>query len=271
MPHVGGEGRHKAYGMHIDGGGVRVWGSAMAESENMRIRIGFKLSGAPLLICAAVSVFVGVIAASRLPYAADMSPVLDFMSSFGLVLLASGVLVATIAASERLTTRIIGAKIAVGASRARMFWEVSLGGLMLPIVSTMLGAIACCVVPAVRGHAPSEAGDAVRSLCDFGLCIAPLVALASMGVASTLAVQDTSKASLLVVAEQLSLVAIMMAMVHDGASGPLPKVHPMVFVRMLAKGTLPPVDVVVGECISMCWVVLLLGLGWMFFRRCELR
>ena len=237
----------------------------------MWIKNILKLFGTSLLICAAVAVLVGVAAALRLPYDTGSFLTLDFISSIGLIPFTFGMLVAVIVASDHFSKRIIGARVAIGASRACIFRELWLGGLVLSILPTILCVLTCHAIMIARVSESRGVEGEAQLLCDFAPCVLPFVALVSMSMASMLVVRDAGRTALLVLTEQLSLVAIMMTMAQGDACNSLFEIHPMMFMRMLAEGTLQPVDIAIGECASMCWALLFLCLGWISFRRCELR
>ena len=237
----------------------------------MWIKSTLKLFGTSPLVCTAVAVLVGVAAALRLPHDTGGFLELDFISSIGLIPFTFGILVAAIVASDHFTKRIIGARIAIGASRACIFRELWLGGLVLSILPTILCVFICHAIMTAGFNEPCGVEGEVQVFCDFAPCVLPFVALVSMSMASMLVVRDAGRTALLVLTEQLSLVAIMMTMAQGDACNSLFEIHPMMFMRMLAERTLLPVDIAIGECASMCWALLFLCLGWISFRRCELR
>lgn len=179
------------------------------------------------MICAAVAVLVGVAAALRLPYDTGSFLTLDFISSIGLIPFTFGMLVAVIVASDHFSKRIIGARVAIGASRACIFRELWLGGLVLSILPTILCVLTCHAIMIARVSESRGVEGEAQLLCDFAPCVLPFVALVSMSMASMLVVRDAGRTALLVLTEQLSLVAIMMTMAQGDACNSLFEIHPM--------------------------------------------
>lgn len=139
----------------------------------------------------------------------------------------------------------------------------------------VFGSLALCVLGYRVCEIAMGSGNEILGLGwdafgDALACVMPLAALASLGVFVALLAQEPGRATILMTAVLLALVAIMMTIVQGDAACPLAAAHPTVFLRWLSERSLSFAGVAMGEGFSALWVVSLLGGSWLVLRECEL-
>ena len=177
----------------------------------------------------------------------------------------------TTCVSDCFSTRMVGAAVCAGRSRANIYVSLVLASSVFVFGSIALCVFGYRVCEIVIGSSNEMLGSGWNVLGDVLACVIPLAVFVALGVFIALLTQEPAKATILMTTILFALLAIMMTLVHGGILCPLATVHPTVFMKWLSERRLLFADVVVGEGFAAFWVASLLGESWLVLRGCELR